>query len=159
VRINVSCCTRSDKLSAQNESGPNHDGERSWLSPNHNVMTRGSVVMAARSLSPKQAAERILRHRHAVIVLARQSAKKAIQAQIRAQGDKLTQVPATAISIFADAYFDVHRQRLMAEAEHAIATWPGFARCRLPGANITTNAQTQEQPKSTTSTVQISCSK
>jgi hypothetical protein len=63
--------------------------------------------MAARSLSPKQAAERILRHRHAVIVLARQSAKKAIQAQIRAQGDKLTQVPATAISIFADAYFDV----------------------------------------------------
>jgi hypothetical protein len=112
--------------------------------------------MAARSLSPKQAAERMLRHRHAVIVLARQSAKKAIQAQIRAQGDKLTQAPARTISIFADAYFDVHRQRLMAEAEHAIATWPGFARWRLPGANIRTNAQSESEPKSITSAVQMS---
>jgi galactose-1-phosphate uridylyltransferase len=112
--------------------------------------------MAARSLSPKQAAERILRHRHAVIVLARQSAKKAIQAQIRAQGDKLTQVPARTISIFADAYFDVYRQRLMAEAEHAIATCPGFARWRVPDANITTNAQSESEPKSMTSAVQIS---
>ena len=43
--------------------------------------------MAAPSLSPKRAAERMRQHRHAVIVLARQSAKKAIKAQIRAQGD------------------------------------------------------------------------
>jgi hypothetical protein len=56
--------------------------------------------MAIRSLSPKQTLERIRRHRHAVIVLAMQQAKKAVEAQIRAQGDKLNQVPARTISIF-----------------------------------------------------------
>src|SRR5690242_18546482 len=102
-------------------------------------MTRG-IVMAIRSLSPKRVAEKMLRYRHAVIVLARQSAKKAIKAQIRAQGDKLTQVPARTISIFADAYFDVHRERLLAEAEHVIETWPGFA-CYRVGANILSGAR------------------
>ena len=49
--------------------------------------------MATRSLSPKRALERIRQHRHCVIVLAHQSAAKAIKAQIRAQGDKLSQAP------------------------------------------------------------------
>jgi hypothetical protein len=109
--------------------------------------------MATRSLSPKRASERMLRYRHAVIVLARQSAKKAIKAQIRAQGDKLTQVPARTISIFADAYFDVHHERLIAEAEQIIATSPYFARWRC--AELSSDAQKEKAQKSITSTVQM----
>ena len=90
------------------------------------------MAQAARSLSPKQILERIRQHRHAVIVLARQSARKAIKAQLRAEGLKLSQFSAKDISIRAEAWFDVHRLELIAEAEHAIATWPGFERWRLP---------------------------
>ena len=88
--------------------------------------------MATRSLSPKRTAERIQRHRHAVLVLAHQSARKAIKAQLRAEGLKLSQFSAKDISIRADAYFDVHRERLIAEAGQIIATSPYFARWRLP---------------------------
>jgi hypothetical protein len=49
--------------------------------------------MATRSLSPKRTLERMRQHRQCVIVLAQQSAIKVIKAQIRAQGDKLSQVP------------------------------------------------------------------
>ena len=110
--------------------------------------------MATRTLSPKRALERMRQYRHAVILLARQSAKKAIKAQIRAQGDKLTQVPARTIGIFADAYFDVHHERLIAEAEQIIATSPYFARWRC--AELTSDAQTPSEPKSITSAVRIS---
>jgi len=116
--------------------------------------------MATRSLSPKRTLEKIRQHRQCVIVLAHQSAKKAIKAQLRAEGLKLSQFSAKDISIRADAYFDVHRERLIAEAEQIVATSPYFERWRLPDcANIETNAQTQTQPISTTSAVQISGAK
>jgi hypothetical protein len=44
----------------------------------------------------------------------------------------------------------------MAEAAEDIATWPGFARWRLPSANIRTNAQKENEPKSIASAVQMS---
>jgi|SRR5215469_916254 len=112
--------------------------------------------MAIRSLSPNRVAQKLREHRSAVLVLAHQSASKAIKAQIRAQGDKLNQVPARTISVFAEAYFLVHRERLIAEAEHIVATSPYFARWRLPSANINRSAQSETQPISTTSTVQMS---
>jgi hypothetical protein len=96
-------------------------------------------------------------HRQCVIVLARQSARKAIKAQLRAEGLKLRQFSARDISIRADAYLDVHRERLIAEAEQVVATSPYFARWRLPDcANIETDAQSENEPKSTTSAVQMS---
>ena len=107
--------------------------------------------MATQSLSPNRIAQKLREHRHAVIVLARQSAIKAIKAQIRAQGDKLSQVPGRTIRVFADAYFDVHRQRLIAEAEHVFATSPYFARWRC--AELSSDAQKEKPPISTTSTV------
>jgi hypothetical protein len=91
-------------------------------------MTKGVSLWLTRSLSPNRIAQKLREHRHAVIVLARQSAIKAIKAQIRAQGDKHSQVPGRTISVFADAYFDVHRERLIAEAGQIIATSPYFAR-------------------------------
>ena len=116
--------------------------------------------MATRSLSPNQIAQKLREHRQCVIVLAHQSARKAIKAQLRAEGLKLSQFSAKDISIRADAYFDVHRERLIAEAEQIVATSPYFERWRLPdGANIESDAQTQTQPISTTSAVQISGAK
>ena len=109
------------------------------------------MAQAARSLSPKQILERLQRHRHAVAVLAMQSARREVKAQIRAQGLN----SAKEISILAEAHLAQHREQLRAEAEHAIATWPGFAYLRVPGANINKSAQSETQPTSTTSAVQI----
>jgi hypothetical protein len=105
--------------------------------------------MATRSLSPKRIQEKIQRHRHAVMVLAHQSAQRAIKARLRGQGVRLTDVTAKDISIQARAWFDVHRDELIAEAEQVIATSPRFA-------YLSYNAQTENEPKSITSAVQIS---
>ena len=112
--------------------------------------------MAARSLSPKQILERLQRHRSVVAVLATQSARREVKAQIRAQGLKVAHYSAREISVLAEVVLQRNRPRFVAEAEHAINTWPGFARWRLPNcSNIETDAQSQTQPISTTSAVQI----
>jgi hypothetical protein len=72
------------------------------------------------------------RHHWAVMTLARQSAIKEIKRQFQAQGLRITEVPAKVILSLADAYLDVYRAELVAEAEKTIATWPGFARWRCP---------------------------
>jgi hypothetical protein len=116
--------------------------------------------MATRSLSPNRIVQKQREHRQCVIVLARQSARKAIKAQLRAEGLKLSQFSAKDISIRADAYFDIHRERLIAGAEQIVATSPYFARWRLPDcANIETNAQSEKAPISATSPLQISGAK
>lgn len=104
--------------------------------------------MATRSLSPDRVAQKLREHRTAVAVLARQSAKRAIKAQLKAEGLKVSQFSAKDISIRADAWFDAHRAELIAEAEQVIATSPLFAYLRI-------NAQKETEPKSTTSTLQI----
>src|SRR5215467_13480665 len=106
--------------------------------------TAGAIVMATRSLSAKQVQERLQRHRSAVAVLAMQSARREVKAQIRAQGLKVAHHSAKEISILAEAHLAQHREQLRAEAEHAINTWPGFARWRLPNcSNIETDAQSE----------------
>ncbi len=77
--------------------------------------------------------QRLRRYRWAVIALARQRAIKAIKRQFKAQGVRLSEVSNRDIHILADAYLEVHRAQLVAEAEKIIATWPGFARWRCPG--------------------------
>ena len=91
--------------------------------------------------------------------LARRAAIKAVNANLRAEGARLTLAPPRTIRLFANAYFAVHRDELIAEAEQIIATSPLFARWRLPSANLKTNAQKQNEPKSTTSALQISGAK
>ena len=60
--------------------------------------------------------------------LARRSAQKAIKAQLRSQGVRLTLVLPKDINVLAKDYLAQHGEQLMAEAEHAIATSPLFAR-------------------------------
>ena len=115
-------------------------------------MTEATVI-----LSPNRATQRMLRHRSAVITLARMRAKKAVLLELRAQGLKPQHFSSREIAVLTDYYLNQHRAQLMAEAAEAIATWPGFARWRLPSANIETDAQKQNEPKSTTSAVQNSC--
>jgi hypothetical protein len=98
------------------------------------------MAEATRSLSPKRALGRMRRHHHAVIVLARQRAKKSVLAQLRAQGPRPQHFSAREISLLADAEFERNRARLIANAEHSINTWPGFAYLRC--AELSNNAQT-----------------
>jgi hypothetical protein len=117
------------------------------------------MAQATRSLSPKQVLERIQQHRQAVMLLARKSARKAVEAKLKAQGVKVSLLPLCEINALTNDYLAEHRAFFVAEAKQAIAIWPGFARWRLPCADITSAAQSREQPKSITSAVRNSCAK
>jgi hypothetical protein len=117
------------------------------------------MAKAVRSLSPKQILERTQQHRQAVMVLAHRRARKAVERQLQEQGLKPRYMALREIKLLAQDYLAQHGEQLRAEAEHAIATWPGFARWRLPSADITTNAQKESKPISTTSALQISGAK
>jgi len=84
--------------------------------------------MATRSLSPNRVAQQLREHRQAVMVLARQAAKKAVKERPRSQGVRVTLVLPKDINVLANDYLAEHCDELIAEAEYAIATWPGFAR-------------------------------
>lgn len=90
------------------------------------------MAEAAVSLSPNRETQRMLRHRSAVMTLARMRAKKAVLLQLRAQGLKPQHFSVREIGVLTDYYVNQHRAKLMAEAAEAIATWPGFAQWRLP---------------------------
>jgi hypothetical protein len=113
------------------------------------------MAKAVRSLSPKQIQERIQQHRLAVMVLARRSARKAVEAKLKGQGINPMRVPPCEIMALTNAYLAEHRAFFIVEAKQAIATRPAFARWRLPSANISSDAQKQSEPKSTISAVQM----
>jgi hypothetical protein len=80
--------------------------------------------------SSKRDAERLREHRCAVIYLARYRAKKAVEAHIRAQGKRPTIYSPGQLRALGQAELELNRISLIAEAEKAIATWPGFAYLR-----------------------------
>ena len=82
--------------------------------------------------SPNCETQRMLRHRSAVMTLARMRAKKAVLLALRAQGLRPQHFSVREIGVLTDYYVNQHRAKLMAEAAEAIATWPGFAQWRLP---------------------------
>lgn len=102
--------------------------------------TLGAIVMATRSLSPKQITERTQQHRQAVMILAHRRARKAVERELKAQGRRVSLIAPGEINELAREYLAQHSERLRAEAEHVIATWPGFAGWRLPSANLTNYA-------------------
>jgi hypothetical protein len=114
--------------------------------------------MANRSLSQptinKHHQWKIEKHRLAVMMLARSAAVKVIKARLREQGVRLTLVKPKDLNGPAYEYLAQHREQLIAQAEHILATSPHFKSWRLPCANVVSNAQTQTEPKSTTSAVQ-----
>src|SRR5215471_12391544 len=77
------------------------------------------IVMATRSLSPKQTLERIQRHRQAVMMFARLAAKRAVQDQLRAQGVRVTLVLPAEIMRQAREYLDTHPELYQQALERA----------------------------------------
>jgi hypothetical protein len=96
------------------------------------------MAEAAVSLSPNRAMQRLLRHRSAVMTLARMRAKKSVLLELRAQGLKPQHFSAREIAVLTDYYLNQHRAWLIAEAEEIIETWPGLASFR---ENLSTDAQ------------------
>ena len=96
----------------------------------------------------------------AVKVLARLAAKKAVQAELRSKGVRVTLVRPAEISAQAGEYLANHPELYQLALERAQRMTAegvfGKRAQRAWFANLKTNAQTQEQPKSTTSVVQIS---
>jgi hypothetical protein len=107
--------------------------------------------MAARSLSPKQILERTQRHRQAVMQLARLAAKRAVQDELRAQGVRVSLVPYAEIMRQAREYLASHPElyQLALERAHKLGYVGPLS------ANVLTSAQSENGPKSTTSSVQI----
>ena len=97
------------------------------------------------------------RFQSAVRTIALWKAKKAVQAQIRARGERIADYSCRDISVLAEAHLAQHRDELINKATQMVATFPEFS--PFVCAYVATNAQTQSQPRSTTSTVQNSCSK
>jgi hypothetical protein len=88
------------------------------------------MAEAAVNLSPNVATQRMLRHRSAVMTLARMRAKKSVLLALRAQGLKPQHFSVREIAVLTEYYLNQHRAELMGEAAEVIATWPGLARWR-----------------------------
>ena len=110
------------------------------------------MAQAIRSLSPKQIQVRAQLHRQAVLTFARLAAKKAVQDNLRAQGVRVSLFPIAEVMRQAREYLAAHPElyQLALERAHKL----GYV-----GADIKTNAQSENEPKSITSTVQISGAK
>jgi hypothetical protein len=72
----------------------------------------------------------VVEHQLAIAVLAMRSARKAVEARLKAQGVKVSSVPPRQINALAQGYLAEHRAFFVAEAKQAIATWSGLARWR-----------------------------
>ena len=96
-------------------------------------------------------------YRLAVAVLARRSATKAVKVRLKARGININYIPFRDIAALARDHLAEHRAFFVVEAKQAIATWPEFARWRC--AEIASDAQSQTEPISTTSAVQMSGAK
>ena len=88
----------------------------------------------------------------AVRTIALLKAKKSVQAQIRARGQRISDYSCRDINILANAEFERNREELITKAVAVCLTFNEFAGC----ANLVTNAQSKIEPISTTSTVQMS---
>jgi hypothetical protein len=110
------------------------------------------MAQAVRSLSPKQIAEKARLHRQAVMLFARLAAKRAVQDNLRAQGVRVSLVPPAEIMRQAGEYLANHPELYQLALERANKL--GYIDPLR--ANVLTSVQSEKEPKSTTSVVQIS---
>jgi hypothetical protein len=108
------------------------------------------IVMATRSLSPRQIQERAQLHRQAVMTFARLAAKRAVQDQLRAQGVRVSLFPHAELMRQAGEYLASHPELYQLALERARRM--GYIDPRF--AEVTTNARSENEPKSITSAVQ-----
>jgi hypothetical protein len=113
--------------------------------------------MATPSLSPKRQAERMQRFHSAVRTIAFFKAKKAVQAQIRANGQRISDYSNKEISLMANAHFAQHQEELINKAAAVVVTFSEFS--PLVCAYVRTNAQSQATCSDNQISVQILGSK
>jgi hypothetical protein len=99
----------------------------------------------------------------AAITLALYRARQAVKDALRRKGEKVSSFPACDITTMAKAYLAEHRE-LMVEAKAMVQRWTlegvfGKRAQRALSANLTTSAQSQIEPISMGSAVQISGAK
>ena len=95
-----------------------------------------------------------------VKVLARLAAKKAVQANLRDQGVRVTTYPYAELMRQAAEYLDKHPELYQQALERAkLMTARGDFGKRVQRAYLLTSAQSENEPKSTTSAVQMSGAK
>ena len=95
------------------------------------------------------------------VTLALYRARQAVKDAIRRKGEKVSAYPACEIAAMAKAYLAEHRE-LMVEARATAERWTldgvfGKRAQRALRAQLSSLAQTPNEPKSTTSVVQNSC--
>jgi hypothetical protein len=73
-------------------------------------------------------------------------AKDEVKASLRAKGLKLGQFSAREITLLAEGELERNRAQFLAEAEHSINIWPGFARWRLPPEVFEKITETEHSP-------------
>jgi hypothetical protein len=96
----------------------------------------------------------------AVKVLARLAAKKAVQAKLKDQGVRVTVYPYAELMRLAAEYLDKHPELYQQALERAKRmTAEGVFGKRAQRAYLLTIAQSENEPKSITSTVQMSGAK
>ena len=96
----------------------------------------------------------------AVHVLARLAARRAVKDELRAQGIRVSLVKPAEISARAQVYLQAHPELYRAALERAQRmTAEGVFGKRAQRAYLNNSAQTTSEPKSTTSTLQISGAK
>ena len=86
------------------------------------VLTADRLRQMAESEARRRAqahADRLAQHRQAVSTLVLQSAKKTVQANIRAKGQRLADFSAREITLLAEDCLAQHREQLWVEAENA----------------------------------------
>ncbi len=89
-----------------------------------------------RRINPQQ---RLQRFYSAVLTIGHYRAKKAVQAQIKARGQRISDYSCRDIGLLAQAYLGQHFNELINKTSSDLATWPEFAGC----AELLTDAQTQ----------------
>lgn len=94
-------------------------------------------------------------HRQAVFQFARLAAKRAVQNEMREQGIRLTLVRPAIIAERAREYLTSHPELYQSAVERAKRVGYVDPFC----ANLSSDAQTTSEPKSTTSTVHMSGAK
>jgi hypothetical protein len=85
------------------------------------------MAKATRSLSPKRAAERMQRFQSAIRTIALFRAKKAVQAQIRARGERIAGYCCREINLLAGIELERNREELINKATADVLTFPEFA--------------------------------
>jgi hypothetical protein len=113
------------------------------------------MAKATRTLPPKQIAERTQLHRQAVMLFARLAAKRAVQEALRAQGVRVSLFPHAELMRQAREYLAAHPELYQLALERAHKLGYVDPLC----LNLTTNAQSQNEPISMGSIVQISGAK